>query len=84
MAVPEAALVVLDFAVTKLAPNDPDNLGKVKRDVNAVCAAFKLLVFEYSATASARTIFATAVVGRNSMSWVATSPDAVDPLHTFP
>jgi len=58
MAVPEAAAVVLDFVVTKLAPKDPGTVGKVKRDVKEVCTAFKVLVSEYSVTASDRTSLA--------------------------
>ena len=67
MAMPDAALVVLDLAVTKFNPKAPDTFGKVKWDVNVVCAAFKVLVSEYSATASERTSLASVEVGR---SWI--------------
>ena len=84
MAVPVVALVVFDLAVTTLTPKAPATPGTLKWAVTVMWAVFNELVSEYTASASARTSRACAAVGRNSTSWVAASPDAVDPLHSLP
>ena len=57
----------------------PPRSARVKWAVTVVWAAFNELASEYSASASARTVWACAEVGRISTSWVAASPDAVEP-----